>query len=204
MLFSTSLTEATTRIRALAATCSYDYRHFHPDHAEWPEFFHDGEGFRQGYAAFKYAVASVLQPRRIVEIGVGLGVGARAFLEACPSAQYIGYDNEQDVPGSIEKAKNTLALFNADIIKISDSRELTTLPECDLVHVDGCHLYDWAYHDTLLALCAAPWVLVDDSRDSQVAAGAMMAAFTWRPGDLEWTHFEDTWTGNILFCRTPR
>ncbi len=40
---------------------------------------------------------------------------------------------------------------------------------------------------------------MDDARDSVVAAAAMRAAADWRWGDLDWTMFEDTWTGSILF-----
>lgn len=203
MIFPGDLTAAAARIRESYPHCSYDYLATHPpvrtDNDAW-RWWGD-ERFRRGYAAFKYTVAHVLQPRSIVEIGVCLGLAARAFLEACPQARYTGYDNESGVPGSVAVVQQALAGFGAEIIYVKDSRDLRELPLCDLVHVDGCHDYEWAYHDTSLALRAAPWVLVDDARDSQVAAAAFQAVYDWRAGEVEWAHFEDTWTGSILICR---
>ena len=152
------------------------------------------------YELFKYTVADVIRPKSIVEIGVGWGIAANAFRTACPMATYTGYDSGADDEGIFDFFKQQFPDDGWQIRK-ADSGILTELPLCDLVHVDGAHDYGHACHDTLMALRAAPWVLVDDARDSQVAAAALMAAFVFQPGDIEWAYYEDTLTGNILFRR---
>ncbi len=44
------------------------------------------------YYRMKWAIAKVLQPESILEVGVRFGYSARAFLEACPDAVYTGID----------------------------------------------------------------------------------------------------------------
>ena len=184
------------QIRSLYPTLRYDHRPVDTAEAHYDAKM--TEEFRVGYACFKFAVAKVLQPGRIVEIGVGSGIAARAFLEACPTAGYHGIDDGG--MGYLDMVRQKLAPFRAEIT-VADSGQVETLPECDLVHVDGDHCFDYAYGDTLKALRAARWVLVDDARDSQVAAGAMKALYDSRPGSCEWAYFEDTWTGSLLFWR---
>ncbi len=175
----------------------YDHRPFLPPEAmeKW------GTAEVQcDYAAFKHSVAMMIAPASIVEIGVGYGIAARAFLSAVPKATYVGYDNGADGEAVIQHAKGILraGFPYARVEMIDDSLHMTNLPRCDLCHVDGAHDFEHAYRDVKLALASAAWTLVDDTRDSQVAAATMQAVYDWRPGDVEWASFEDTWKGNIL------
>jgi precorrin-6B methylase 2 len=196
--YSGPLIDAAIAIRNLAPVCGYDpVPHFPPSGPGDPLHVELADLFKKGYAGLKFAVARVLAPRRIVEVGVGTGCAARAFLAACPQAKYTGFDNDAWRPNLMNEARAILAGFDATIL-VADSRALTALPHCDLAHVDGGHDYETCYHDTSLALRAAEWVLVDDARDSVVAAAALKAAMDWRWGDLDWAMFEDSWTGSIL------
>ena len=202
LLFPSPLVQAAEQIRILASCCDYDHRPHLPAWDSERDPRHLTDAFARGYAAFKFAVAAVLQPGRIVEIGVWSATAARAFLSAWPEAHYIGIDSESERPGLLAEARDVLAEWSAQVELIqADSLDLELFPACDLVHVDGCHDSGHAYRDTLLALQAAPWVLVDDCRNNVVAAAALAAARDWRPGDLEYAYFEDTWTGSILFHR---
>lgn len=186
------LCETASKIRELFAVSKYSHAHVFPEEVE--------KLFPSSYGAFKHVVAAVIEPKTIVEIGVGHGVAARAFVHACPDGHYIGFDDESMAGISLDDARRVLAGHNVDIRKY-DSGQLADLPQCDLAHVDGSHVFGYALHDCILAMRSAPWVLVDDARDSQVAAAAMHAAFVVRPGNCLWSMFEDTWSGDILFYR---
>jgi len=203
-IFPGELIVKAQEIRDLYPTVAYDHRPMMTTHE--PDYtWKQSEKFRAGYAAFKWAVAKVLQPKTIREIGVGGGVAALAFMDACPNAAYLGIDNGQlgvergfDFIGDVlEKLRGRQAS-----IERQDSRLLSSHPTVDLVHIDGCHLFDWAYHDMRVAVASGSrWILVDDCRDTTVAAATLRAFHDWRPGPLEWAYFEDTWTGSILFCQ---
>jgi hypothetical protein len=201
------LTEAAKQIRALAAVSAY--RHQPPPALASLDWTNE-KMLQDGYAGFKHAVACVLKPQRVLEIGIGAGVAATAFcraaIEAGRTFQYLGVDNleMQSKTGVAcsEIAMEELRRLGATVEFIrSDSMRLTKPPEgeFDLVHVDACHSYNAASHDTKLAIkSGAPWILIDDCRDSQVCAGVFRGLFELRPGSIEWAYFEDTYTGSIL------
>ena len=169
-----------------------------------PEYYYTND-FRIGYAAFKAAVAAQIHPQSIIEIGVGVGVSALAFLYGCPTATYLGIDNDcesnRDFPVKPSEFVKKL-LGDRGRIEVKDSTKIDRLPQVDLVHVDGAHDYDSCYLDVLLAWRSnARWILVDDARDSVVAAATMDALRFKSPGSVDWAYFEDTWTGNILISR---
>lgn len=210
VIFPDVISTVCARIREAQASCPYDHRpYLHPgDHDLGDKLT---EEFRRGYAAIKWAVAKVIQPRAICEIGVGGGLAALAFLDACPTARYVGIDNrhhedERGVPlndhlAGVFRERG----FDAQIL-IRDSKSMYALPgDFDLVHVDGNHLLDWARHDVGVALSSrAAWILVDDARDNQVCAATFQALLAARPGCTEWAMFEDTWTGSILVYTGPK
>lgn len=205
-VFESPIIRAALAIRALYLTCDYDHR---PDAPEWDRNFPYlmTEQFRRGYACFKYAVAKILQPRTIVEIGVGAGTAARAFLSACPTAHYYGIDDGSKDRGDdvhlISYTRDRMAERGySHEFQIADSMTLSSAPRADLFHVDGAHDFAHALNDTKLALASgSEWILVDDARDPIVAAAAHMAVFGVGGAVYEWTHFEDTWTGSILIHR---
>jgi len=56
------------------------------------------------YYKTKWAIARVLQPASILEIGVRYGYSAAAFLNACPGATYLGIDLDSDTFGGVKGA----------------------------------------------------------------------------------------------------
>lgn len=198
------INEVARQIRERHESSYFDHRPFLParDTAPYLRCYE----FIKGYATFKYAVAAVLQPELIVEIGTGAGTAAVAFRKACkPSMIYQGIDDgskdkidEWDYMGYTKGVLKELG-GRFEIFKF-DSQQLNGLPACDFVHVDGDHTRKGANHDMRLALASgAEWILVDDSRDKEVVAGVFDAISAVRTKRLDWVYFEDTWTGNFLF-----
>ena len=189
-------------IRDDQSSWAYDHRIHLP--ANLPAHYYT-EDFRRTYACFKSAVAKVLQPGSIIEIGVGCGIAAMAFLHGCPTASYMGIDNdceaERDFPIHPSRYVNEL-LAGRGHVKVADSTKMDRLPTAALVHIDGGHSYDDAYSDVLLAWRSnARWILVDDARYSTVSSATFDALHRKSPGSVDWAYFEDTWTGNILISR---
>jgi len=201
-IFPSELTRVSHDIREEYPYCTYDHR---PGLPSGIQNYYQAEEFRLGYACFKWQVAYVLQPKSIIEIGVGVGVSALAFLDGAPHATYVGIDNDcesnRDFPVTPSTFVSNL-LGNRGKIWLKDSTKIDRLPQVDLIHVDGAHDYDSCYLDVLLAWRSnARWILVDDARDSVVAAATMDALRFKSPGSVDWAYFEDTWTGNILISR---
>jgi len=151
------------------AGSDYDHRPHLPSNL--PNYYYTDE-FRVGYACFKFIVAKVLQPKTIVEIGVGVGVSALAFLYGCPAASYIGIDNDcengRNFPIKPSEFVKGLVGKRGTVI-VTDSTKMDRLAPCDLAHVDGGHSYEDAFNDVMLAWRSnARWILVDDARDSVV------------------------------------
>jgi predicted O-methyltransferase YrrM len=162
--------------------------------------------FVDSYMRVKNGIASYFQPQSICEIGVSSGISALAFLNACPKARYLGIDNryEEEMRGVnlVSRAVELLQPYNAKVT-IIDSQELNELPEpyYDLIHVDGDHSRLATYHDVVVAWKACSpdgWIVVDDARDSAVAAGVFDAIRMVWPSEVMWAYLHDTFTGNIL------
>src|SRR5580765_3139790 len=201
-IFGGDLTDYVAKIRHNYPISTYAHRRHLPTGGA--SLFYS-EKFRLGYACFKREVARVIQPKRIIEIGVGLGISAMAFLDGCPNATYLGIDNDceqdRDFPVIPSQFVGNL-LGSRGRIRVADSTKIDRLPQVDLVHVDGGHSYDDAYNDVLLAWRSeARWILIDDARDSVVSAATFAALHRKSPGSVDWAYFEDTWTGSILISR---
>ena len=211
-LFRGKLIEYSRKIREGYPKSSYDHKpHLPVLDPPWDKFKEQiyTEQFRIGYACFKREVAKVIQPTKILEIGMGIGISALAFLDACPSAFYLGIDNDKESGRDFPVKPSAFVgrlLANRNYlfdVLARDTRELSSLPmKADLVHVDGSHEYEDAINDVILAWeSRAPWILVDDCRDSTVSAAVLAVLHERHPGSTEWTYFEDTWTGSILISR---
>jgi cyclopropane fatty-acyl-phospholipid synthase-like methyltransferase len=118
------------------------------------------------YYRLKWAIARVLQPRTILEIGVRYGYSGHAFLDACPTAHYLGIDLDSEisggVKGAIDWAKTILQPFPAEFL-ITNTQTLATFPgqTYDLIHVDGQQDGDGSFHDLTLACQQSRYILVD-------------------------------------------
>ncbi len=118
------------------------------------------------YYRLKWAIAHVLKPASILEIGVRFGYSAAAFLSGVPTAHYVGIDLDVDTfggtQGAINWAKKITQPFSADFI-VADTQTMEWFPGdiYDLVHVDGQQDGDGTFHDLELALKQARYVLVD-------------------------------------------
>jgi hypothetical protein len=205
-IFGSECVQVAAEINATYHSYTYDHRPFLPNFASDSPFYL--EQYRIGYACFKRAAAAAIQPKAIVEIGIGCGIGALAMMDGAPfDCRYEGIDsNEADFPVTppIKPAQFVAALMDAHRypahILIANSLQLDTLPRADLVHVDGDHSRAAARHDTALAWrSGASWILIDDARDTSVCAGVFDALSTdLNRGSAEWAYFGDTWTGSIL------
>ena len=117
------------------------------------------------YYRLKWAIARALQPRRILEVGVRYGYSALAFLNACPSAHYIGIDVDGDTfggqSGAIKHARQATRGFQAEFL-VADSQLMYQFPGgvYDLIHLDGQQDEVGWHHDLKLALNRARCILM--------------------------------------------
>jgi 2-polyprenyl-3-methyl-5-hydroxy-6-metoxy-1,4-benzoquinol methylase len=127
-----------TTILELASTSDYDFRHSTNPADPLKHLFDDWVS----YYRLKWAIARVLQPKRILDIGVRFGYAAAAFLDACPNAMYLGiHADSEDFgghKGAIEWARRITREYSADYL-IADSKQLDEFPggPYDLIHIDG-------------------------------------------------------------------
>lgn len=118
------------------------------------------------YYRLKAAIAAVLQPQSILEIGVRYGYSAAAFLHGSPGASYLGIDIDSDSCGghrhAIAWARRILAGKRTEFL-VANSQTMARFPGTvyDLVHVDGQQDGDGTYHDLTLAVQQGRYVLVD-------------------------------------------
>ncbi len=118
------------------------------------------------YYRMKWAIARVLQPRRILEVGVRFGYSAAAFLDACPGAEYLGIDNNSEEFGGYKGALDWARRITRDAkaaYLLADSQQLAEFPggPYDLIHVDGQQDGDGSFRDLSKALRQARYILVD-------------------------------------------
>lgn len=196
--------EAAFQIENIYRTLRYDHRPYLDEHDE-ELTIKMTEDYRVRYACFKYAVAKVLAPSRIVEIGIGSGVSALAFLYAAPTARYVGLDIGEwekrlghNFLDAVDRKMSALG-FHHQVI-LGDSQSVDTFQWCDLCHIDGDHSTAATRHDFTAAWRGkARWILVDDAQDPAVAAGVFESlSLDLDRGSVDWAYFGETWTGNIL------
>ncbi len=194
-------------ITSLARGCQYDFRptaspndQLHYLFDEWVPYYRT-----------KWATARYLRPGRILEIGVRYGYSALAFLNACPSAEYVGIELDTDSyggeAGALNWARQKTALYNAQFI-VADSQKFDRFPggDYDLIHIDGQQDEKGFEHDMEVALRQASHVLVDGyfwTRENFLTA----SEFLFRNRDLiEFYGVIPGYAGDLLIARkeTPK
>lgn len=146
----------------LALQIDFDFRVFAAPRDPLKHLFKDWVAYYQ----LKFAIAKVLQPRSILEIGVRFGYSARTFLEAAPNASFVGIDLDSEqfggCRGAVEWAKKITASFDTEFV-IADTQKMSRLPGgiYDLIHVDGQQDGFGTFHDLRRAVAQARWVLMD-------------------------------------------
>jgi cyclopropane fatty-acyl-phospholipid synthase-like methyltransferase len=145
---------------------------FHRSTYDFRPIAHPADPLRDRFAAWvdyyrlKWAIARILQPQSILEIGVRYGYSAHAFLDAVPQSRYVGIDLDctaaGGVKGAIDWAAQILAPFQTELI-VADSQAMSRFPgdRYDLIHLDGQQDGDSSFHDLQLAIAQADYVLVD-------------------------------------------
>ena len=151
-----------TNILELASVSDYDFRHSANPDDPLKHLFDDWVS----YYRLKWAIARVLRPQRILEIGVRFGYSAAAFLDACPNATYLGIDVDSEDfgghKGAIQWARRITPESSADYL-IADSQQLDEFPggHYDLIHIDGQQDGTGSIRDLLKALPKGRHILFD-------------------------------------------
>jgi SAM-dependent methyltransferase len=155
------------------------------------------------YYGLKWAIAHVLKPASILEIGVRFGYSAAAFLHGHPSAHYVGIDLDTDsyggVKGAINWAKKITHEFATEYL-VADTQAMKRFPGniYDLIHVDGQQDGDSSFHDLELATKQGRYVLVDGylwTRQNFMA----VSDFLFRYADiLDWYGVIPGYAGELL------
>jgi len=149
-------------ILELASASDYDFRRSANPDDQLKHRFDDWVS----YYRLKWAIARVLQPKRILEIGVRFGYSAAAFLDACPDATYLGIDVDSEDfgghKGAIQWARRITPDSKADYL-IADSQQLDEFPggPYDLIHIDGQQDGAGSIRDLLKALPKGTHILFD-------------------------------------------
>ncbi len=127
----------------------------------------------------KYAIAKMMQPRSILEVGVRFGYGAYSLLAGADTyASYCGLDMDEPSWGpypGIPREWAEAQLKNAFPSALISTRKFNTqsdetgrlgLKFADLIHIDGDHSYAGALRDmeTFWPLCHNVMV-VDDTNE---------------------------------------
>ncbi len=140
----------------------------------------------------KYAIAKMIQPDSIIEVGVRFGYSAYSFLLAAPHVMYTGLDIDEPSWGPYEGIPRLWAQRrlrdtypNASIETcLCDTQEDTSpllLPtHADMVHIDADHSFLGALHDMTIFWSYCNRVMVIDDytqiREVTEAVTAFMVA----------------------------
>ncbi len=175
---------------------------------------YDADYYLTQRTAFEYkykclwAIAKVLQPKKIIELGCFAGAAAHAYLHASPESVYVGYDRfpickfpDGRLFPSISRFLGATCLKRARPI-IGDLRKLASIhPPSELVVIDAAHDFANVAADLALALTARPsYILADDYVDD---VRKVMDAFL-SDTRVEWSIDFNYTGGGILVALKPR
>lgn len=141
---------------------NYDFRNYAFPGDKFSHLFNEWVD----YYRMKFAIAKMIHPTSVLEIGVGYGYSAITFLKASENATYLGIDNNSNAfegnKGTSNWAKKITKNYKAEFLLV-DSRSMTTLPGdfYDFIHIDGQQDGDSTFHDLEMALEKGKWILVD-------------------------------------------
>ena len=190
------------QIEREASLTKYDHRKDIPD-SILARFPHLMEDCQLQCARLKFAVAACLMPTTILEIGIGWGMSARAFIAGRRGApvRYFGIDN-----GSmgVDPADALTGLLSIDCgYTTADTNEWNTwigvFTEIDLIHIDGGHDVATKAFDIQKAVkSGAKWILCDDAHDPMVALGIFTGLRDVWKGTIPMAYFPDSHTGSLL------
>jgi len=155
------------------------------------------------YYRLKWAIARVIQPKKILEIGVRYGYSAITFKDASPQASYVGID--ANLPeyggeiGAIEWAKKMLPPLETTIYEV-DSQSLKIFPggHYDLIHVDGQQDGDGFYADMVKALKQADYILVDGALWTDENALSSISFLKDYKDSIDWSLNFSGYAGELL------
>ena len=157
------------QILQLAQSCWYDFRS-----TAWPQ---DPLAYRFDesipYYRTKWAIARTLLPGSILEVGAGSGYSAMAFLDACPTARYLGIDPArealQPVPWeALRWARQVTRSYRADFV-VADLKTHLKLwgrfpgDRYSLIQIGGQFDEETVLRYLELALAQSDYVLLDAS-----------------------------------------
>jgi predicted O-methyltransferase YrrM len=157
----------------------------------------------QPYYKLKWAIANVIKPKRILEIGVRFGYSAMAFLNASPTAEYVGID--ANLPeyggeiGALDWAKAQLQHEKVLLVE-ENSQDLTEFPGgiYDLIHVDGQQDGDGFYRDMQKAVRQARFILVDGALWTNENALSSISFMRDYKDSIEWSVLIPGYAGELL------
>lgn len=114
-------------------------------------------------------VCFMFKPLFIVEFGVRAGYSSLVATLTIP-CQVIGYDSGIDPNSELYLEHAQKIVPTIELYKIS-TKDLYSIPTCDLVLVDADHSYEGCKHELELAKSVSKYILVDDynSNDVKVA-----------------------------------
>lgn len=167
------------------------------------------EQYRKYYKV-KHDIVAELQPKTIIEIGVRAGYSAYYFLQACPAAQYYGFDADNGTHGGqrddkpyIPWAEKILseAGYSAKIYWPFDTQKAEFLPQQgDFYHIDGDHTTKGVMHDLDICFEFAPsgaHILVDDYDYIDTVRVGMDKWIADHKSQLDW-EYKKSLRGEIL------
>ncbi len=184
----------------VAQKSTYDHRPFMPESvkAAFPHTLDDNQLL---YSRTKFAIACVLQPHAIYEVGVGWGVSLRAFEHACPDSHIFAIDSGEMGVDPLQFVRDGVEI--SCVTSDSLPAFVHSYGQIDLIHIDGGHGRDQKCRDIVKAFQAQPeWILVDDAHNVMVMAGTFDGIWKACPTvDIPMIYIGNSHTGNLLiYC----
>lgn len=182
-----------------AQLTKYDFRNTANPDDPLKHLFNDWVDYYQ----LKFAIAQTLKPATVLDIGVGFGYAAAAFLNGYDQTKYTGIDLDTDTCGGVKEAINwaqeITQQFNTEFI-IADTQKIQRLPGdiYDLININSQPNGDGFVHNLQLAIHQSHYVLVDGFLGNKENFNAV-SDFLFRYADLvSWYSVIPGYRGQLL------